>query len=153
MLDRDLAELYAVETRNLNKAVSRNRARFPDDDFMFTLSKQEFDAMKGLMFQSGTSNGGAPRGGTRKPPRVFTEQGVAMLSSVLHSHRAVQVNIQIIKTFVRMREMLSSHDDLRRKLESMEQRYDKQFRSVFDAIKQMLAQEEAPRRRIGFADE
>jgi hypothetical protein len=111
MLDRDLAELYGVTTGNLNKAVNRNLKRFPDD-FMFRLDKQEFD---NLIFQFGTSSWG----GTRKIPNAFTEQGVAMLSSVLNSDRAIMVNIQIIRVFTRMRHLLETHSEILRKLEDL----------------------------------
>lgn len=130
MLDKDLAKLYGVATSNLNKAVNRNIERFPGD-FMFQLTSEE---TKNLMFQSGTSSWG----GTRKLPSVFTEQGVAMLSSVLHSKRAVQVNIHIMRAFVQIRKMLFTNADLRRKIEEMENKYDKQFAIVFEAIKQLL---------------
>ncbi len=130
MLDRDLAELYGVETRNLNKAVTRNIDRFPPD-FMFSLTKEEFE---NLMFQNGTSSWG----GTRKLPRAFTEQGVAMLSSVLRSDRAAQVNILIMRAFVKMRETIIAHKDLARKLDAMEEKYDASFRIVFDAIRRLM---------------
>lgn len=142
IFDRDLAELYDVETRQLKRAVRRNISRFPDD-FMFELNKLE---LHNLRSHFGTSSWG----GTRHAPMAFTEQGVAMLSSVLNSERAIQVNIQINRTFSRMRELLSSHEDIRRKIESMERRYDRQFKAVFDAIKQLLVQEEEPKRIIGF---
>lgn len=145
MLDSDLAELYEVLTGNLNKAVKRNIERFPSD-FMFQLSKEEFD---GLMFQSGISKG---RGGKRKLPYAFTEPGVAMLSSVLRSNRAVAVNIQIIRTFIALRTMLMTHDALRKKIESMERKYDKQFKAVFDVLRQLLKEEEEPKRKIGFTE-
>lgn len=125
MLDRDLAELYLVQTRDLNKAVNRNRDRFPVD-FVFQLSKAEFDDLK---FHFGTSRWG----GTRKLPYAFTEQGVAMLSSVLRSKRAVQVNIQIMRAFVKLRELLATHKDLAGKLEELEKKYDRQFKVVFCA--------------------
>jgi hypothetical protein len=120
ILDKDLAILYGVRTRNLNKAVSRNVERFPDD-FMLQLSQAE---LRDLKFHFGTSSWG----GTRKRPRAFTEQGVAMLSSVLRSHRAVQVNIEIMRAFVRLREMLAGNADLARKLAALEARYDTQFK-------------------------
>lgn len=145
MLDSDLAELYEVLTGNLNKAVKRNIERFPAD-FMFQLSKDEFD---GLMFQSGISKG---RGGKRKLPYVFTEPGVAMLSSVLRSNRAVSVNIQIIRTFIALRTMLMTHEALRRKIESMERKYDKKFKAVFDVLRQLLKEEAEPKRKIGFTE-
>jgi hypothetical protein len=142
MLDKDLAILYAVTTGNLNKAVGRNLDRFPDD-FMFQLTKEE---LKNLIFHFGTSSWG----GVRKLPYAFTENGVAMLSSVLNSKRAIDVNIQIMRTFTRLREMLLTHKDLQRKIEIMEKKYDQQFKIVFDAIKQLLDPEKKPRERIGF---
>ena len=142
MLDKDLAKLYSVTTSNLNKAVSRNIDRFPDD-FMFRLSKEEF---KNLKFHFGTSSWG----GTRKLPRAFTEQGVAMLSSVLHSKRAIQVNVEIMRTFVRLRQMLASNAGLARKLASLEKKYDAQFKVVFDAIRSLMTPPEKPKSRIGF---
>jgi len=146
MLDRDLAQLYGVTTGNLNKAVNRNIGRFPED-FMFQLTAEEF---KNLKFHFGISSWG----GTRKLPRVFTENGVAMLSSVLNSRRAIHVNIQIMRTFTRLREMLMTHKDLKQKIEEMEKKYDYQFKIVFDAIKQLLRTPEKPKKRIGFlADE
>jgi hypothetical protein len=148
MLDADLAELYGVQTKELNKAVGRNADRFPPD-FMFQLTSQEYDALR---FQSGTSKG---RGGRRYLPHAFTEQGVAMLSSVLRSHRAVQVNVEIMRTFVRLREMLSSHAALARKLEVLEQKYDGQFRMVFQVIRELMAADQKERKRppIGFLTE
>ncbi len=145
ILDKDLAALYGVTTGNLNKAVARNIDRFPDD-FMFQLSPDE---MGNLIFHSGTSSWG----GTRKPPRAFTEQGVAMLSSVLRSQRAVQVNIEIMRAFVRLRQMLQQNADLARKLALLERKYDAQFRAVFDAIRELMKPPEKPRRRIGFGRE
>jgi len=130
MLDRDLAELYEVETRQLTRQVRRNIARFPED-FMFQLTIAEF---KSLMCHFGTSN----RGGTRKLSYVFTEQGIAMLSGVLNSRRAVTVNIQIMRAFVQLRRMLLTNRDLRRKIEEMERKYDKQFAVVFKAIRELL---------------
>jgi hypothetical protein len=146
MLDRDLAELYGVQTRDLNKAVRRNSDRFPSD-FMFQLTLEEY---KILMFQFGTSRWG----GTRKLPYAFTELGVAMLSSVLNSKRAVQVNIQIMRTFAALRELLITHKDLARKLEEMEKKYDQQFKVVFEAIRQLITApdsvQEKPKHQIGF---
>jgi hypothetical protein len=142
MLDRDLADLYEVKTRVLNQAVSRNIIRFPAD-FMFQLDDTEF---KNLISHFVTSN----RGGTRKLPHAFTEQGVAMLSSVLNSERAIQVNIQIMRAFTRLRQMISSHDDLRKKIEAMERKYDGQFRVVFEAIKELLDIKEKPKKKVGF---
>jgi hypothetical protein len=142
MLDRDLAELYGVTTGNLNKAVSRNVDRFPED-FMFQLTREE---LKHLIFQNGTSSWG----GTRKLPRAFTEHGVVMLSSVLKSKRAIQVNIQVVRTFTKLRELLTTHADLRRKIEEMEQQYDRKFKVVFEAINRLLTEEEKPKQPIGF---
>ncbi|MGH9446615.1 MAG: ORF6N domain-containing protein [Terriglobia bacterium] len=143
MLDADLAELYGVETKALNRAVRRNPSRFPED-FMFQLTQEESE---NLRFHFGTSNFW---GGRRYNPLAFTEQGVAMLSSVLRSHRAVQVNIAIMRAFVALREMLASHRDLARRLDQMEEKYDAQFKVVFDAIRELMKPPEKPRRRIGF---
>lgn len=143
MIDKELAVLYGVETRDLNKAVSRNLDRFPED-FMFQLTEEEF---KNLMFHFGTSSWG----GTRKMPRAFTEHGILMLSSVLRSERAVQVNIQIMRTFVRLRRILESHKELLKKIEEMEKRYDANFRMVFEAIKRLMpSPAEKPKQKIGF---
>ena len=145
ILDRDIAALYGVATRDLNKAVTRNLDRFPDD-FMIQLTQSEF---KNLKFQFGTSSWG----GTRKLPRAFTEQGVAMLSSVLRSKRSVQVNIEIMRAFVRLREMIASHKDLARRLDELERKYDRQFKVVFDAIRELMTPATTSRRRIGFQRE
>lgn len=144
MLDADLSRLYGVETKNLNKAVKRNASRFPID-FMFQLSSKE---LQFLRFQIGTSN--RMRGGRRYAPYAFTEQGIAMLSSVLHSSRAVQVNVAIMRTFVRLREMLRTHEELRRKIDAMEKRYDARFQTVFEAIRQMLETPIPAKKPIGF---
>ena len=144
MLDRDLAELYEVETAQLKRAVRRNIDRFPKD-FMFELTKQE---LEGWRCQFGTSN--SVRMGLRHRPMAFTEQGVAMLSSILRSKRAVQVNIEIMRAFVRLREMISSHKDLERKLAALENKYDEQFKVVFDAIRALMKETEKPKRKIGF---
>lgn len=145
MLDGDLAELYGVATKVLNKAVKRNLARFPSD-FMFQLTQAE---ATNLRFQFGTSSSG--HGGRRYLPYVFTEQGVAMLSSVLRSERAVQANVAIMRAFVRMREMLTSSADLARRLDELEARYDERFRQVFTAIRDLMEQRVlAGRRKIGF---
>jgi hypothetical protein len=132
MLDSDLAALYEVETKELLRAVRRNLHRFPID-FAYQLTPQEFALLRR---QIGASNVG--RGGRRTCPWVFTEQGVAMLSSVLHSQRAIDVNIQIMRAFVRLRQLLSSHADLARKLEELEKKYDKQFAIVFEAIRKLM---------------
>jgi hypothetical protein len=145
MLDRDLAELYSVKTKALKQAVSRHVDRFPDD-FMFKLNKDEFAHWRS---QFVTSNSG-DRMGLRYPPMAFTEQGVAMLSSVLNSKRAIQVNIQIMRAFTKLRTMLLTHEDLKRKIEDMESKYDEQFRIVFQAIKQLLKEDDQPKRKIGF---
>jgi hypothetical protein len=144
MLDRDLAELYLVETKMLNRAVKRNLTRFPED-FMFQLSAEE---AAGLRFQTGTSQKG--RGGRRYLPYAFTEQGVAMLSSVLRSDRAVQVNIEIMRAFVRLRQMLASNADLSRRLDEIESKYDRQFKVVFDAIRNLMTPAPIGRKQIGF---
>ena len=142
MFDKDLANLYDVETRDLNKAITRNFDRFPED-FCFQLTKKEFD---GLMFHFGTSK----RGGTRKLPRAFTEHGILMLSSVLNSERAILVNIAIMRTFTKLREMLNSHKELKQKIKEMEKKYDYQFKVVFDAIKKLLDPPQKPKNPIGF---
>ncbi|MCE9586193.1 ORF6N domain-containing protein [Candidatus Uhrbacteria bacterium] len=144
MLDRDLAELYGVKTQVLNQAVKRNSKRFPED-FMFQLTLNEAEY---LISQIVISNIG--RGGVRKPPLAFTEQGVAMLSSVLKSDRAILVNIQIIRTFTKLREMISENDHLRRKLEIIEKQYDEQFKIVFDVLRRLLDDEESTQPEIGF---
>jgi len=147
MLDEDLAGLYRVETKSLVRAVKRNIDRFPAD-FMFRLSTEEFERLR---CQFGASKTGGGRGGRRYAPYAFTEQGVAMLSSVLRSARAVAVNVEIMRAFVRLRQMLASHADLARKLDAMERKYDAQFKAVFDAIRQLMSPPETkPRRRIGF---
>jgi phage regulator Rha-like protein len=146
ILDADLAALYGVATRVLVQGVKRNLERFPPD-FMFQLTKEEFALLRS---QSVTSRGW---GGRRYPPYAFTEQGVAMLSSVLRSSRAVQVNIEIMRAFVRMRQWLASHARLAKKLAELEARYDEQFTVVFEAIKQLMTPPEAKRKRIGFRRE
>jgi len=145
MLDKDLARLYGVPTKRLNEQVKRNRRRFPDD-FMFQLNKQEYNDLKS---QNATSRWG----GTRKLPYVFTEQGVAMLSSVLHSDRAIQVNIVIVRTFVKLRRILSTHKELAQKLKELERKiakHDEDIQAVFYAIKQLMTPPEKPKRKIGF---
>jgi hypothetical protein len=144
MLDRDLAELYGVETKVFKQSVKRNLKRFPDD-FMFELSLNE---AQNLRSQFVTSSSGW--GGSRYSPSAFTEQGVAMLSSILKSERAIMVNIQIIRTFTKLREMILENDQLRRKLEVMEKQYDEQFKMVFDALRRLLEDDGAPKPEIGF---
>ena len=143
ILDRDLAHLYEVTTGNLNKAVKRNLDRFPDD-FMFQLTPEEYESLR---FHFGILKRGRH---SKYLPYAFTEQGVAMLSSVLRSTRAVKVNIEIMRTFVRLRKMLAAHADLARKLATLEKKYDEQFRVVFDAIRQLMATPEKPKKKIGF---
>ncbi|GMT43138.1 MAG: DNA-binding protein [bacterium] len=143
MLDADLAKLYGVETKMLMRAVKRNIDRFPAD-FMVRLDKEEFE---NLRFQFGTSS---RWGGRRYLPYAFTEQGVAMLSSVLNSKRAVKVNIEIMRAFVKLRQMLASNAELARKLNNMEKKYDAQFKVIFDAIRQLMTPPDAKKTRIGF---
>lgn len=145
MLDSDLAELYGVKTKTLNRAVRRNAERFPEG-FMFQLTLEEY---RNLRYQFGTLK--SEWGKHRKYfPLAFTEQGVAMLSSVLRSKRAIQVNIAIMKTFVKIREMLANHRDLAEKLDALERKYDSQFKAVFDVIRELMTPPPLPRRRIGF---
>ncbi len=145
MLDKDLATLYQVETKALVQAVQRNRNRFPPD-FMFQLSVQEFTALRSQIV---TSKG---RGGRRTAPYAFTEHGVAMLSSVLRSERAVEINIEVIRAFVKLRQLVASNAELAIRLSHLEQRYDSQFKVVFDAIRQLMSDgtQVPPKRRIGF---
>jgi len=143
MLSTDLAELYEVEPRAMVQAIKRNRDRFPED-FMFQLSKQEYDDLKSQIVIS--TWGGA----RRATPYAFTEQGVAMLSSVLRSKRAVLVNIEIMRAFVRLRQMLSDHAELARKIEALERKYDSQLKVVFDAIRRLMEPPLPKRRPIGF---
>ncbi|HEX4806846.1 MAG TPA: ORF6N domain-containing protein [Conexibacter sp.] len=142
VLDATLAELYGVETKMLVRAVHRNLDRFPED-FMFQLTAEE-----ALRCQIGTSNTG--RGGRRYRPYAFTEHGVAMLSGVLRSPRAVQVNIEIMRTFVRLRRLLAEHAELAQRIDELERRYDKQFRAVFDAIRELMRSPSKPSRQLGF---
>ncbi len=143
MLSPDLAELYGIETRALTQAVRRNLERFPED-FQFTLTPPEFAHLTSQVVTSSW-------GGARKPPMAFTEQGVAMLSSVLRSPRAVAVNIQIMRSFVRLRGLLAEHEDLKRQIAALERKYDGQFQAVFQAIHQIMTPPEpAKKKRIGF---
>ena len=145
LLDRDLAQLYGVTTFNLNKAVTRNLDRFPRD-FMVRLTSKEFE---NLIFHFGISSWG----GTRKLPRAFTEQGIAMLSSVLRSKRAVHVNIAIMRAFVKLRETLSLHKELAAKLKELERKvegHDQDIHAVFEAIRRLMREEEKPKDKIGF---
>ena len=142
ILDEDLAQLYSVETKALNRAFLRNRERFPED-FVFQLTEKEHE---NLRCQFGTSK----RGGRRYRPYAFTEQGVAMLSGVLRSKRAVQVNVEIMRAFVRLRRLLASNEQLARKLDVLENKYDSQFKVVFDAIRKLMTPPEPNKRKIGF---
>jgi hypothetical protein len=146
MLSTDLARLYGVEPKVLVQAVKRNIERFPED-FMFQLSKDEHANLKS---QKVTSSWGGLR---RATPYAFTENGVAMLSSVLNSKRAIEVNIQIMRTFTKLREMMATHKDLARKLEELEKKYEGQFHVVFEAIRQLIAVDEKPKRKIGYISE
>jgi len=156
MLDSDLAELYGVETKTLNRAVKRNIERFPED-FMFQLTHEE---VENLRYQIGTSSSRShiatlkgKYGGRRYLPHAFTEQGVAMLSGVLNSRRAIQVNVAIMRVFVKLRQMLATHKELAQKLAELERRlggHDQKIHSIFDAIRQLMAPQARPQRRIGF---
>jgi hypothetical protein len=146
MLDEDLATLYEVPTKVLLQAVKRNSERFPPD-FMFRLNTAEF---RFLRSQIVTSKREERRGGRRYLPYAFTEQGVAMLSTVLGSRRAIAVNIEIMRAFVKLRAILATHVELARKIEEMERKYDAQFKVVFDAIGELMMPPEKPKRRIGF---
>ena len=148
MLDSDLAELYEVQTKILNKAVKRNLDRFPED-FMFRVAPEEIESLR---FQIGTSN--TSRGGRRYLPYVFSEHGVAMLSSVLNSKRAVHMNIVIIRAFIKLREVLATHKDLARKIDDLEVKYqehDHELKFVFDAIRKLISTPTPTKRKIGFA--
>jgi hypothetical protein len=144
MLDRDLAVLYGIPTKALKQAVRRNADRFPDD-FMFVLNEEELKQWRSQFVTSKED-----RKGLRYAPMAFTEQGVAMLSSVLNSSRAVQVNIAIMRTFVKLREIMTSHAELAHKIEEMEKKYDSQFSVVFDAIHELISAPEPKRKEIGF---
>ena len=144
MLDRDLAELYGVSTKRFNEQVKRNAKRFVGD-FMFQLTREEYENLRS---QIATSSWG----GRRYLPNVFTDYGVAMLSSVLNSDRAIEVNIQIMRVFTKLREMMITHKDLRRKIDEMEKKYDQQFKVVFEAIKSLITypNESYKKTKIGF---
>lgn len=144
ILDKDLAVLYGVETKQLKRQVRRNIKRFPKD-FMFELTHEEYHHF--LRCQTGTLKRGEY---SKYLPYAFTEQGVAMLSSVLDTERAILVNIQIMRTFSKIREIIMTHKDLRQKIEDMENKYDQQFKVVFDAIRKLLLSPQKPRRKIGF---
>ena len=147
MLDRDLARLYGVKTKVLNQAVKRNIERFPED-FMFELTKEEFKTWRSQFVTSK-----ADRKGLRYAPIAFTEQGVAMLSSVLRSKKAIQVNIAIMRTFVRLKEIISTHKELAHKLNELERKFEKhdgEIHAIFETIRQLMTPPEKPKRRIGF---
>ncbi len=145
MLDEHLAELYRATTKRLNEQVKRNLKRFPPD-FMFRLNEEEAEILRSQFATSKTQ-----RGGRRYLPYAFTEQGVAMLSSVLNSDRAIEVNIQIMRVFVKLREMIASHKDLARKLDALEKKYDDNFKVVFEAIRALMTPPpEKPKKKIGF---
>jgi ORF6N domain len=146
MLDADLAELYGVEVKVLNQAVRRNLERFPED-FMFQLDEEESSNLRSQIVTSSS------HGGRRYAPYAFTEQGVAMLSSVLNSKQAIAVNIEIMRTFVKLRRIMTEHADLSRKLNTLERKYDTKFKMVFDAIRDLMAPTVKPARRIGFKRE
>ena len=146
ILDRDLAELYGITTKVLKQAVRRNIDRFPED-FMFELSNEEVDAMQNPRSQFVTLESGH---NIKYPPMAFTEQGVAMLSSVLRSLRAIEVNIAIMRTFVQLRHMMDSNKELARKIENLEKKYDEHFQTVFRAIQELIKEDEKPKGKIGF---
>lgn len=146
MLDRDIAELYSVLTKVLNQAVKRNIWRFPPD-FMFQLNKEEFGILRSQIV---TLDG---RGKYSKYlPYAFTEQGVAILSSVLDSDKAIEVNIQIIRTFIKLRELLATNEELQRKIMQMEERYDKKLKEIFSVLQLLVKEEKKPKNQIGFKD-
>ena len=145
LLDEDLAVLYGVQTKALVQAVKRNLERFPDD-FMFQLSQEEWENLRSQSVTSSLEG----YGGRRYAPYAFTQEGVAMLSSVLRSDQAVQVNIEIMRAFVRLREILSTNHELAKKLENLERKYDSQFKAVFDAIRQLMAPPVPKKKPIGF---
>jgi len=144
ILDKDIAELYGVETKVLNQSIRRNIKRFPSD-FMFQLTDEEFQILRSQIVTSSW-------GGQRYLPYAFTEQGVAMLSSVLNSEKAINVNIQIIRTFVKLREILLTNKELKDKIQKLEKKYDQQFKIIFEAIKQLISPPKEPVKEIGFID-
>jgi hypothetical protein len=150
MLDADLAELYGVPTKALVQAVKRNQGRFPPD-FVFQLTDQEVAILRSQIVTSNAPPVG--RGGRRTAPYAFTEQGVAMLSSVLRSERAVHVNVEIMRAFVRLRELIGHSRELAKRLDALESKYDRQFKVVFDAIRELMTPPPTPRRRIGFVQD
>lgn len=148
MLDKDLAELYEVETRVLVQAVKRNIKRFPTE-FMFQLTQAEFQSLRSQFVISNSSG----RGGRRYPPYAFTEHGIAMLSTILNSEKAIQVNIAIIRAFIQLRKILVDNKLLREKVEKLERKYDEQFQQIFAVLELMIEEEGKPKSRIGFLTE
>lgn len=146
MIDRDLAEIYGVQTKVLNQAVRRNKKRFPDD-FMWELTKDEQNFLRSQFVTLKTGRGQH----AKYRPYAFTEQGVAMLSSVLKSDRAILVNIQIMRTFTKLRELLITNEQLRKKIEKLESKYDQHFRVVFEAIGKLIEDDDKPKKQIGFS--
>ena len=144
MLDRDLAELYEVETRVLNQAVRRHMKRFPED-FMFQLTKTEFNNLKSQFVISSW-------GGVRKMPLAFTEQGVAMLSGILNSDKAIEVNIQIMRAFIKLRHMILEHDELKRELDELRKEMNERFQIVFTVLDKLVSEDEETKRKIGFIE-
>jgi phage regulator Rha-like protein len=144
MIDSDLAEIYGVTTFNFNKAVKRNINRFPED-FMFQLTKEEYESLR---FQIGMSKTG--RGGRRYLPYVFTEHGAIMAANILSSERAVEASVQVVRAFVKLRQMLASNAELAKKVEALEKKYDAQFKVIFDAIKKLMLPPDKPKGNIGF---
>ncbi|MEY2508673.1 MAG: hypothetical protein QOH01_3002 [Verrucomicrobiota bacterium] len=157
MFDADLAKLYGVTTKALNQAMTRNKARFPED-FAFRLTGEEFSNLRSQIVTTSAGRSilrsqivtSSLHGGRRRSPYAFTEQGVAMLSSVLRSSRAIEVNIAIMRTFVQLRRLMDSNRDLARQIETLENKYDEKFAAVFAAIKQLIAPPALPRKQIGF---
>jgi phage regulator Rha-like protein len=157
MFDNDLAKMYGVETKILNQAVKRNKERFPDD-FMFQLNDLETLNLRSQIVTSSLDNSQSRsqivtlnHGGRRNNPFVFTEEGVAMLSSVLNSKKAIQVNIQIIRTFKKLREILSENKKMAEKLEKMEKKYDSKISTIFDVLKSLMTEKSKPKNEIGFS--
>jgi hypothetical protein len=148
MLDRDLAILYGVEVRSVNQAVRRNLGRFPAD-FMFQLTAEEATRSRSQIVTLNSASTGRGKN-IKYLPLAFTEQGVAMLSSVLRSRRAVQVNVEIMRAFVRLRDMIGHNAELTRRLDTLEAKYDRQFKMIFDAIRDLMAPPSPSKRRIGF---
>jgi phage regulator Rha-like protein len=144
MLDSDLAQIYNVDTKMLNRAVKRNLDRFPED-FMFQLTAKEDESLR---FQIGTSKTG--RGGRRYLPYVFTEHGAIMAANILNSSRAVEASVQVVRAFIKLRQILASNAELAKKLEALEKKYDAQFKVVFDAIRQLMMPPDKPKGNIGF---